>query len=42
MDLRRHLSTYFASKMVVIPVLAFQELTTEVRLNPLGRLQVSG
>ena len=42
MELRRHLSTYFASKMVVIPVLAFQELTSEVRLNPLGRLQVSG
>ena len=42
MELRRHLSTYFASKMVVIPVLSFQELTSEVRLNPLGRLQASG
>jgi type III secretion protein V len=41
MELRRHLSVYFASKMVIIPVLSFQELTSEVRLNPLGRLQVS-
>lgn len=41
MELRRHLSAYFATKMVKIPVLAFQELTSEVRLNPLGRLQIS-
>jgi type III secretion protein V len=41
MELRRHLSSYFSSKMVSIPVLSFQELTSEVRLNPLGRLQLS-
>ena len=40
MELRRHLSSYFATKMVVIPVLSFQELTADVRLNPLGRLKV--
>lgn len=40
-ELRRHLSAYFASKMVVIPVLSFQELTAEMRLNPLGRLKVA-
>ncbi len=40
-ELRRHLSRYFASKMVVIPVLSFQELTSEMRLNPLGQLKVS-
>ncbi len=39
-ELRRHLSSYFATKMVVIPVLSFQELTSDMRLNPLGRLKV--
>ncbi len=41
MDLRRHLSSYFSSKMASIPVLSFQELTSEVRLRPLGRLKIS-
>ena len=40
-ELRRHLSRYFASKMVIIPVLSFQELTIEMRLNPLGQLKVT-
>ncbi len=40
-ELRRHLSRYFASKMVVIPVLSFQELISEMRLNPLGQLKVA-
>ena len=42
MELRQHLSAFFASKLVVIPVLSFQELTPQVRLRPLGRLKVSG
>jgi len=41
MDLRRHLSSYFSSKMANIPVLSFQELTSDVRLRPLGRLKIS-
>lgn len=42
MELRQHLSAFFATKLVIIPVLSFQELTAEVRLRPLGRLKLSG
>lgn len=41
MELRRYLSNFFTSKMVIIPVLSFQELTAETRLRSLGQLKVS-
>lgn len=41
-ELRRYLSNHLASISAGIPVLSFQELTRQVKLRPVGRIQIAG
>lgn len=42
MELRQYISAHIASISSSVPVLSFQELTRQVKLKPLGRIQIMG
>ncbi len=42
MELRQYLSSHMTSIASGIPVLSFQELTKQVKLRPLGRIEITG
>ncbi len=42
LELRRYLSTHLESISAGIPVLSFDELTKQVKLRPVGKIEISG